>query len=80
MTITRSSKFLVQSVAVCFSLLCVGHVVGGWAFAAESSPVKQAAEQSAPRTTLSKSLSRSNPTRAFSWAASASNDLTGRLD
>ena len=46
MTITRSSKCLVQSVAVCFSLLCVGHVVGGWAFAAESSPVKQAAEQS----------------------------------
>jgi hypothetical protein len=28
MTITRS-KLLVQSVALCFSLLCVGHVVGG---------------------------------------------------
>ena len=46
MTITRSSKFLVHSVAVFFSLLCVGHVVSGRAFAAQSSPAKQGADQS----------------------------------
>ena len=46
MTITRSSKFLVRPVAVCFSLLCVGHVVIGRAFAAQSSPAKQGADQS----------------------------------
>ena len=46
MTMTRSLKFLVQSVAVCFSLLCVGYVVSGWAFAAQSSPAKQGADQS----------------------------------
>jgi pimeloyl-ACP methyl ester carboxylesterase len=46
MTITRSSKFLVQWVAVCFLLLCVGHVVSGRAFAAQSTPAKQGADQS----------------------------------
>ena len=46
MTITRSSKFLVHSVAVFFSLLCVGHVVSGRVFAAQSSPAKQGADQS----------------------------------
>ena len=45
MTITRSSKFFVQSVAVFLSLLCVGHVVSGRAFAAQSSPAKQVADE-----------------------------------
>jgi hypothetical protein len=36
MTMTRSSKFLVQSVVVCFSLLCVGRVVNGRALAAQT--------------------------------------------
>jgi hypothetical protein len=31
-------ELLVQSVAVCFSLLCVGHAVSGQASAAQSSP------------------------------------------
>lgn len=46
MTVTRSLQFLVQAVAVCFALLCVGHVVSGRAFAAQSSPAKQGADQS----------------------------------
>ena len=46
MTITRS-KLLVQSVAVCFALLCVGHVVGEQAFAAQSSTGKQGADSAA---------------------------------
>ena len=78
MTIIFHSKFLVQPVGFFFLLLCVG-LVSGRAFAAQSSPAKQG-PTSQPRTTLSKSRSRSNPTRVFSLAASGSNDLTVRWE
>jgi hypothetical protein len=46
MTITRSSKFVVQWVTVCFLLLYVGHSVSGRALAAQSSSAKQGDDQS----------------------------------
>ena len=80
MTITRSSKFLVQSVTVCFLLLYVGHSSVGELLLLNPALPNRVPTSQAPRTTLSKSRSRSNPTRAFTWAASGSNDLTGRWE